>query len=55
MQIEYLESEIHHFKEIDPLFAVGLGLEEDPFVIDNEVPQRSSCSLCAKESYAGPV
>ena len=40
---------------IDPLFAVGLGLEEDPFIINDEVPQQSPCSLCAKESYAGPV
>ena len=37
------------------MFAVGSGLEEDPFVIDDEVPQRSPCSLCAKESYTGPV
>ena len=54
-QIEYLENKIHCFKVIDPLFAVGLGSEEDPFVIDNEVPQRSPCSSCAKESYTGPV
>ena len=40
---------------IDPLFTVGSGSEEDPFVIDNEVPQRSPYSLCVKESYAGPV
>ena len=37
------------------MFATGSGSEEDPFVIDNEVPQRSPCSSCAKESYAGPV
>ena len=37
------------------MFAAGSGSEEDPFVIDDEVPQRSPCSLCAKESYAGPV
>ena len=37
------------------MFAVGLGSEEDSFVINNEVPQRSPCSSCAKESYAGPV
>ena len=40
---------------IDPLFAVGSGSEEDSFVIDDEVLQQSPCSLCAKESYAGPV
>ena len=40
---------------IDPLFTVGSGLEEDPFIINDEVLQRSPCSLCAKESYAGPV
>ena len=54
-QIEYPKNKIHCFKAIDPLFAVGLGSEEDPFVIDNEVPQWSPCSSCAKESYAGPV
>ena len=37
------------------MFAAGLGSEEDPFVIDDEVPQQSPCSSCAKESYAGPV
>ena len=37
------------------MFAAGSGLEEDPFVIDNEVLQWSPCSLCAKESYIGPV
>ena len=37
------------------MFAAGSGSEEDPFVIDDEVPQRSPCSSCAKESYAGPV
>ena len=37
------------------MFAVGSGSEEDPFVIHDEVPQWSPCSLCAKESYAGPV
>ena len=37
------------------MFAASLGSEEDPFVIDDEVPQWSPCSLCAKESYAGPV
>ena len=37
------------------MFAVGSGSEEDPFVIDDEVPQRSPCSSCVKESYAGPV
>ena len=40
---------------IDPLFAVSSGLEEDPFIIDDEVLQRSPCSSCVKESYAGPV
>ena len=53
--IEYLKSEVHHFKVIDPLFTAGSGSEEDPFVIDDEVPQRSPCSSCAKESYAGPM
>ena len=37
------------------MFAAGSGSEEDPFVIDDEVPQRSPCSSCAKESYIGPV
>ena len=37
------------------MFAAGSGSEEDPFLIDDEVPQRSPCSSCAKESYAGPV
>ena len=37
------------------MFAASSGSEEDPFVIDNEVLQQSPCSLCAKESYAGPV
>ena len=37
------------------MFTAGSGSEEDPFVIDDEVPQRSPCSSCAKESYAGPV
>ena len=37
------------------MFVAGSGSEEDPFVIDDEVLQRSPCSLCAKESYAGPV
>ena len=37
------------------MFAAGSGLEEDPFVINDEVPQRSPCSSCAKESYAGHV
>ena len=37
------------------MFTAGSGLEEDPFVIDDEVPQRSPCSLCVKESYVGPV
>ena len=37
------------------MFAVSSGLEEDPFVINNEVPQQSPCSSCAKESYTGPV
>ena len=37
------------------MFAAGLGSEEDPFVIDEEVLQRSPCSSCAKESYAGPM
>ena len=37
------------------MFAAGSGLEEDPFVIDDEVLQRSPCSSCAKESYVGPV
>ena len=37
------------------MFAAGSGSEEDPFVIDDEVPQWSPCSSCAKESYAGPV
>ena len=55
LQIKYIENKICHFKEIDPLFAVSLGSEEDPFVINDEVPQQSPCSLCAKESYAGPV
>ena len=54
-QIECLKNKILHFKAIDPLFAAGSGSEEDPFVINDEVPQRSPCSLCAKESYAGPV
>ena len=54
-QIGYLESEICCFKAIDPLFAVGSGSEEDPFVIDDKVPQQSPCSSCAKESYTGPV
>ena len=40
---------------IDPLFTVGSGLEEGPFIINDEVPQRSPCSSCAKESYAGPM
>ena len=40
---------------IDPLFATGSESEEDPFVIDNEVPKRSPCSLCVKESYVGPM
>ena len=37
------------------MFAAGSGSEEDPFVINDEVPQRSPCSSCAKESYAGPM
>ena len=37
------------------MFAAGSGSEEDPFVIDDEVPRRSPCSSCAKESYAGPM
>ena len=37
------------------MFAAGSGSEEDPFVINDKVLQRSPCSLCAKESYAGPV
>ena len=37
------------------MFAASSGSEEDPFVIDDEVPQQSPCSLCAKESYAGPM
>ena len=37
------------------MFATGSGSEEDPFIINDEVPQRSPCSSCAKESYAGPV
>ena len=37
------------------MFAAGSGSEEDPFVIDDEVPQQSPCSSCAKESYAGPM
>ena len=37
------------------MFTAGSGSEEDPFVIDDEVPQRSPCSLCTKESYVGPV
>ena len=37
------------------MFTTGSGSEEDPFVIDDEVPQQSPCSSCAKESYAGPV
>ena len=37
------------------MFATGSGSEEDPFVINDEVLQRSPCSSCAKESYAGPV
>ena len=54
-QIKYLKNKIRCFKEIDPLFAAGLGSEEDPFVINDEVPQWSPCSSCAKESYAGPM
>ena len=37
------------------MFAAGAGSEEDPFIIDDEVPQRSPCSSCTKESYVGPV
>ena len=37
------------------MFAVGLGSEEDLFIINDEVPQWSPCSSCVKESYAGPV
>ena len=37
------------------MFTVGSGSEEDPFVIDDKVPQQSPCSSCVKESYAGPV
>ena len=54
-QIKYLKNKIHCFKVINPLFAIGSGSEEDPFIINNEVPQQSPCSSCAKESYAGPM
>ena len=37
------------------MFAAGSGSEEDPFIIDDEVPQRSPCSSCVRESYAGPM
>ena len=36
------------------MFAVSSG-SEDPFVIDDEVPQQSPCSLCTKESHTGPM
>ena len=37
------------------MFTAGSGSEEDPFIINDEVPQWSPCSSCMKESYVGPM